>query len=42
VIVSAFHGVGLLGIVLLLILLILIEINKKLTGTADSSTRSDS
>ncbi len=42
VIVSAFHGVGLLGIVLLLILLILIEINKKLTGTADSNTRSDS
>jgi uncharacterized membrane protein YoaK (UPF0700 family) len=41
VIVSSFHSIGLLGIVLPRILLILIEMNKKLTDTADSRTRSD-
>jgi uncharacterized membrane protein YoaK (UPF0700 family) len=41
VIVSSFHSIGLLGIVLPLILLILIEMNRKLTGTGDSRTRSD-
>jgi len=42
VIVSSFHSIGLLGIVLPLILLILVEMKKKLTATAYSSTRSDS
>jgi uncharacterized membrane protein YoaK (UPF0700 family) len=41
VIVSSFHSIGLLGIVLPLILLILIEMNRKLTGAGDSRTRSD-
>jgi uncharacterized membrane protein YoaK (UPF0700 family) len=41
VIVSSFHSIGLLGIVLPLILLILIEMNRRLTDTADSRTRSD-
>jgi uncharacterized membrane protein YoaK (UPF0700 family) len=41
VIVSSFHSIGLLGIVLPLILLILIKMNRRLTDTADSRTRSD-
>src|ERR1700686_267537 len=41
VLVSSFHSIGLLGIVLPLILLILIEINRRLTDTADSRTRND-
>jgi uncharacterized membrane protein YoaK (UPF0700 family) len=41
VIVSSFHSIGLLGIVLSLILLILIKMNRRLTDTADSRTRSD-
>jgi uncharacterized membrane protein YoaK (UPF0700 family) len=41
VFVSSFHSIGLLGIVLPLILLILIEMNRRLTDTADSRTRSD-
>jgi len=42
VIVSSFHSIGLLGIVFPLILLILVEMKKKLTATAYSSTRSES
>src|ERR1700719_2216326 len=41
VIVSSFHSIGLLGIVLPLILLILVDMKKELTATAYSSTRSD-
>ena len=39
VFVSSFHRIGLWGIVLPLILLILIEMNRKWTDTADSRTR---
>jgi uncharacterized membrane protein YoaK (UPF0700 family) len=41
VIVSSFHSIGLLGIVLPLILLIHIKMNRRLTDKADSRTRSD-
>jgi uncharacterized membrane protein YoaK (UPF0700 family) len=37
-IVSTFHGVGLLGILLPLILLIFIEMNKKWTDTAKKAS----
>jgi uncharacterized membrane protein YoaK (UPF0700 family) len=41
VMVSSFHSIGLLGIVLALILLILVEMNKKRTASGDRSARSD-